>query len=1201
MRDALEGFSPTPLFPPIAEAQALLAALAETDEVKAELRKRETRAKLHAGYALAAMMTKGFAAEETRAALARATSASGPAKTPEHWTLHYARINADLMSGDHGSARARAETFLAEAEAAGLPGHAAFACRLRGFLKFMAGELADARVDFERALADFDERRDAGLGTLFGVDIQSTSLLVLAQVSWYLGDFEAAERLSEEGFRRAKDLGQPVAYANALFNRMIGVVWRSPETVLPVAEELRALADQHDLKFWRAIGSTYGDWARVLLGEPRAEAFRAGVGAFAEIGARMQMPGIQTLLADVELAVGRPREALAAAELGLTLAAEAGVGVFRPGLLRLRGDGLAETDPAAAVAAYREALDVAAAKGMRPYVLLAAYALARLLETTGLAVEAHAALESALEGLSPTPHLPPIAAAQALLASLAEREEVKAELKKRETRSKLHAGYALATMMTKGFGAEDTQSALARAASASGGARTPEYWTVSFGRINADMMRGDLRAARAGAEAFLAEAAAAGLPGHLAFGRRTLGFLKMLMGELAGARADFLAALAGDDEARDEDLRALFGVDLQSSALGCLAQAVWYLGDAGEGARLTAAAQARAREIGHAASYANALNNRILTGAFSGRLEIVKAAAAEMRLLADEHRMDFWRMVASMFLDWTGLRLGEPGSDAARLRSSVEAFGKFGVGWRYLIADVERMAGRADEALATIETGLALAEETGFELVRPWLLRGRGEALAPDRPAAAVDALRQAVSVAGAQGSRAFGVMAALALARLLQSRGEPAEAHAALTPALDGLVPSPEMPAIAEAQALLAELAASEPVAAELRKRETRAKLHAGYALATMMTKGVGAEDTQSALARAASASGGARTPEYWTVSFGRINADMMRGDLRAARAGVEAFLAEAQAAGLPGHAAFARRMRGFLKYVAADFAGAREDLERALADYDERRDESLRTLFALDFRSNALAHLGLVAWSLGDPDEAWRLTDAAIERAKESRQPGSYAMALFNRIGIRRMQGRVDDVLAAAEEMRAFADEHDLKFWLAVGSTNAEWARVRRGEARAEAFRASLAALADFGKFQEAVAQPLAAEVELVAGRSEEALAAVERGLELAAETGVVLMRPWLMRLKGDALAGTDPVGAAAAYREALSLAGTQGARPLALLAALALARLLQSSADASEARAILGEALEGLAPTPLFPAIAEAQALLDQLPRE
>ncbi len=73
------------------------------------------------------------------------------------------------------------------------------------------------------------------------------------------------------------------------------------------AEELRALAEEHDLKFWRAIGSTYADWARVRLGEKRAEAFRAGLAAYADLG--VAEAALLPLLADVELVVGRRDEA----------------------------------------------------------------------------------------------------------------------------------------------------------------------------------------------------------------------------------------------------------------------------------------------------------------------------------------------------------------------------------------------------------------------------------------------------------------------------------------------------------------------------------------------------------------------------------------------------------------------------------------------------------------------------------------------------------------------------------------------------------------------------------------------------------------------------------------------------------------------------------------------------------------------------
>jgi tetratricopeptide (TPR) repeat protein len=595
------------------------------------------------------------------------------------------------------------------------------------------------------------------------------------------------------------------------------------------------------------------------------------------------------------------------------------------------------------------------------------------------------------------------------------------------------------------------------------------------------------------------------------------------------------------------------------------------------------------------------------------RLEILRGdptaaltSAKALEGLAQEHGLPSWRTLAELSAGWARGRLHDTATGAEELSRALAdriEQGALTDAWFFngLLAELEGETLGAQGALARIDEAMALARQVETRCNLPFLHLLRGKLLLerPSNPAPAVEAFQTALEIAKEQGARSWGLRAALSLAKHYQSTARPVDAHAVLAPALEGFAPTPEMPEIAEAEALLAALAASEPVAAELRRRETRSKLHAGYALATMMTKGFGAEETKAALARAASVSEAARTPEYWTVVYGRINADMMGGDLRSARAGVEAFLAEAEAAGLPGQAAFARRMLGFLKLLAGDVAGARVDLERALAGYDERRDESLRTVFALDLRSNALAYLGLAAWHLGDFEEAERLTNEALRRAKDSGQPGSYAIALVNRFSIDAACGRAKEVLPAAEEMRTLAEQHELKFWRATAATYADWARVRLGEQRAEAFRAGLAAYADLGaRMSEAWLLPLLAEVELAVGRRDEALEAVERGLALQAETGVGLMQPWLLRLRGDALAETDPAGAASAYREALSVAGAQGSRALALMAALSLAKLLKSTGEAVDAHDALSDALKGFAPTPEMPEIAEAQALLEGL---
>jgi hypothetical protein len=58
------------------------------------------------------------------------------------------------------------------------------------------------------------------------------------------------------------------------------------------------------------------------------------------------------------------------------------------------------------------------------------------------------------------------------------------------------------------------------------------------------------------------------------------------------------------------------------------------------------------------------------------------------------------------------------------------------------------------------------------------------------------------------QETRSFELRAALSLAKLYQSTGRLADAHAVLAPALEGFSPTPEMPEIAEAEELLAALA---------------------------------------------------------------------------------------------------------------------------------------------------------------------------------------------------------------------------------------------------------------------------------------------------------------------------------------------------------------------------------------------------------
>lgn len=116
-----------------------------------------------------------------------------------------------------------------------------------------------------------------------------------------------------------------------------------------------------------------------------------------------------------------------------------------------------------------------------------------------------------------------------------------------------------------------------------------------------------------------------------------------------------------------------------------------------------------------------------------------------------------------------------------------------------------------DSALATLDAGLAMAEETGEHSTDPYLYRLRGEFLlmrSPADPVPAEEAFQTAISIAEGQGARGYALMAAYALAGLYRSTGRPDDAQAALAPALEGFSSTPEAPEIAEAEALLRRLA---------------------------------------------------------------------------------------------------------------------------------------------------------------------------------------------------------------------------------------------------------------------------------------------------------------------------------------------------------------------------------------------------------
>ena len=171
---------------------------------------------------------------------------------------------------------------------------------------------------------------------------------------------------------------------------------------------------------------------------------------------------------------------------------------------------------------------------------------------------------------------------------------------------------------------------------------------------------------------------------------------------------------------------------------------------------------------------------------------------------------------AELHSGWARGRMHDPEGGAAQVRRVLAAFVEQGVRinlglYSGLLAELEAETLGAEGALARIDEAFRLSNQVAHGCSLSFLHRLRGNILLkrdPANAAPAEQAFRTAIAIATEQSARGPGLRASLLLAKLYQATGRSVEAHAVLAPALEGFVRTPEMPEIAEAQALLEGLA---------------------------------------------------------------------------------------------------------------------------------------------------------------------------------------------------------------------------------------------------------------------------------------------------------------------------------------------------------------------------------------------------------
>ena len=343
----------------------------------------------------------------------------------------------------------------------------------------------------------------------------------------------------------------------------------------------------------------------------------------------------------------------------------------------------------------------------------------------------------------------------------------------------------------------------------------PERLVADFGLWVGSYVRGELPSMRAHAAAFLSDVAAKPDSPEAGVAHRTAGITCWFAGEYREARDHLERALALFQPGRDDDLTFRFGLDPGIATMVNLANASWPLGEIDRAISLIERAELRSADFTHAGMRAFARMHSALFDLM--RRDHARAApkAFELVRIAREHELTMYGAFGAFLEGWASAAGGAPGGGLDGMRRAVEKLREqnvllFDGLLKIALAEAEARAGDPERAIAILDEALATSDRTGYRAFEAELHRARGEILLkrdPANPAPAEEAFLTAIAVAKQQGTRSFELRAALSLAKLYQSTGRPVEAHAVLAPALEGFSPTPEMPEIAEAQALLAAL----------------------------------------------------------------------------------------------------------------------------------------------------------------------------------------------------------------------------------------------------------------------------------------------------------------------------------------------------------------------------------------------------------
>src|SRR5271166_3973196 len=303
-------------------------------------------------------------------------------------------------------------------------------------------------------------------------------------------------------------------------------------------------------------------------------------------------------------------------------------------------------------------------------------------------------------------------------------------------------------------------------------------------------------------------------------------------------------------------------------------------------------------------------------------------------------------------------------------------------------------------------------------------------------------------------------------------------------------------------------------------------------------------------------------------------------------------------------GEAGVAHRIAAATHWFAGEFVAARDHVDQALAIFDAERDGDLGFRFGQDPGVAALAYSALVLWPLGEVGLGDERLKQMTARATKSGHIATAVYGLIHAVMFQFVRRNPDGAAPSARSVIVIANEHQLPFFIPTSIWLDAWLEWRSGnrDAGLAGMRNGLARIAEHGTIlATSLFQTTLAEAEAESCETDVALATIDHAIAESERTGQRWFEAESHRIRGGIILKQNPADSARAeeaFLTAIAIAQAQKARSFELRAALSLAKLYRATGRPADAHAVLRPALEGFAPTPEFPEIAEAKALFDAL---